>query len=518
MYRRNYVAICITAAISILIIFFNLGGFSLLDPDEPVYAETPKEMILYNDFISPKIYGEYWYDKPPMYYWLVSLSYKIFGINDFAARFPSALFAVVGIGVIFYFAQKLFNKNVGMISALVLVTSIEYFYLGKAAVTDITLNLFLTCSLLSFISKKYYSYYIFAGLAALTKGPIGLFFPSVIVLIYLIITNNLKELRQMKILPGVIIFSIIALPWYIIMYNFHGNVFIDTFLGFHNVTRFTTPEHPSGTLWYFYIPVLIVGFFPWIAILMQSVYNSLMNSRQKFNELAFLNTWMFVVFLFFSFAQTKLVSYILPMYPPMAIIVGWHIDQLCKKHYENRSVFSWIVLSCVFMVLVVVGSVSVIEEMPETRQGILYLNILLILMMVCILISTWQKKLERVLWVNIIGMCVFSLILVKMIIPAIAPQFSSFNIAQQFKQDYDNHSPIYVSKFLRPGFSFYSNYYGNELIFSDQSIPNLEPILQQNSKVYFILRDIDYTRIPESIRYQLTIIKTVDNKMILVTK
>ena len=160
----------LVALIATIIIFFNLGSIPLLDPDEPVYAETAQEMLQFNDFVSPRIYGEYWYDKPPMYYWLVAGAFQLFGVSEFSARFPSALLGVVCVLAVYSSGSRLFNRQAGMAGALVLVTSIEYFYLGKAAVTDITLCLCLTVSLLAFIEKKYYLFYIFAGLATVTKG------------------------------------------------------------------------------------------------------------------------------------------------------------------------------------------------------------------------------------------------------------------------------------------------------------------------------------------------------------
>lgn len=119
-----------------------LGHLPLLDPDEPVYAETAREMLQFQDFISPRIYGEFWYDKPPMYYWLVAVAFKIWGIGEFAARLPSALLAIGGSVVVYLSGRELFTERAGLLAGLVLTTSLEYFYLGKAAVTDITLTFF----------------------------------------------------------------------------------------------------------------------------------------------------------------------------------------------------------------------------------------------------------------------------------------------------------------------------------------------------------------------------------------
>lgn len=178
MSERLGLRFIIVIFVASLIMFYNLGSVPLFDPDEPVYAETAKEMIKFNDFLSPRIFGEFWYDKPPMYYWLVAAAFKLFGISEFTARVPSALLAVVCAGYIYRACSRLFDQTVGLLSALVLATSIEFFYLGKAAVTDITLTFYLTVALISFLEKRFYLFYIGAALATLTKGPIGILFPA----------------------------------------------------------------------------------------------------------------------------------------------------------------------------------------------------------------------------------------------------------------------------------------------------------------------------------------------------
>ena len=288
------------ALLSLVIFFFYLGGIPLLDPDEPVYAQTPKEMLAFSDLISPRIYGEFWYDKPPMYYWLVAGAYQLFGINEFAARFPSALLGLITVLYIYQMGTRFFGERAGFLSAMILATSIEFFYLGKAAVTDMTLTFCLTVALLSFIDKRYYLFYIFAGLATVTKGPVGILFPAIIIFIYLLVTRRWHELTAIKLPQGIFIFAAVALPWYVAMYQLHGAAFIDTFIGFHNVTRFTSPEHPEGVLWYYFIPVLILGFFPWSAVAVQAVWASIVNGNRAFSKLAFLNCWAWFIFLFFT--------------------------------------------------------------------------------------------------------------------------------------------------------------------------------------------------------------------------
>ncbi|MPL60454.1 Undecaprenyl phosphate-alpha-4-amino-4-deoxy-L-arabinose arabinosyl transferase [bioreactor metagenome] len=497
------------AVIASIIMFYNLGGIPLLDPDEPVYAETPKEMFAFQDFTSPRIYGEYWYDKPPMYYWLVAASYKVFGVSEFAARFPSALLGVVGVLVVYSFSRRLFNERAALASALVLATSIEYFYLSKAAVTDITLNLFLTLSLLSFITKKYYWFYLWAGLATLTKGPIGLLFPTAIIFLYLVTTWRFSELKSMKIPAGIMIYALVGIPWYLMMYQIHGSIFIDTFLGFHNITRFTSPEHPEVVLWYYYIPVLILGFFPWTAIGIQAVWSSIAKSRSERDTLIFLNIWAFFILLFFTVSQTKLVSYILPMFPPLAMIVGWYLNFLWQGRKQHC--LSWpialVVLSCLFIAAMIIG----LKAMPDLKLGVIIMSVILAIAAFAVFYLIYRQQFYSAFWMQVIAMMMFSIVLMSFLFPVASPNFTTVHIAKEFTEKYDGASPVYIIKFLRPGFAFYTDFYGKELLNADQ----FSKTIVESKRAYFVVRELDYNRLSDVERQQVKIVAKIADKMLL---
>ena len=123
--------------------------------------------------------------------------------------------------------------------------------------------------------------YVFMGLSVLTKGPVGIVLPLAIILLHLIATKNWIEIFNLKIFQGGIIFLLITVPWYGMMYNLHGMDFIETFLGFHNVTRFLSPEHESGQIWYYYLPVLCIGFFPWVSYLLPALYEGWRKTKKR---------------------------------------------------------------------------------------------------------------------------------------------------------------------------------------------------------------------------------------------
>lgn len=510
--RRIWINIAIVLCVAGIIMFSYLGLQPLWDPDEPVYAETAQEMLQFRDLISPRIYGEFWYDKPPMYYWLVAGAFKIFGIGEFAARFPSALLAVGGAMLVYLSGRKLFSERAGLLAALILATSLEYFYLGNAAVTDMTLTFFLTAALLAFLHRKYYLLYGCAALAVVTKGPIGVVLCGAIIGLYLILTGSLATLKRMKVLSGAALFAVIALPWYLAMYYYHGMAFIDTFLGFHNVTRFLQPEHVMGKIWYYYIPVLILGFFPWTAFVMQAVSTGIREKGENRNPCIFLVIWAGVIFLFFTMSQTKLVSYILPLYPPLALLVGWYFDKAWSE--KRYSVLKWSAISFTMVAVLFVAGLfyGAAQVSAEMMMPLKFMAGFFLLFIAAVLLLSYRRDFRAVFTAHIIGMMVFIAFLMTQVLPLAAPVVSVKAFVNEFRQYYDGQAQVYVAKFYRPGFMFYSGLPSNEI--KQEELQGT--ILGKNSKAYFVVRKKDYDKLPPELQGRVQILATLEDKILFV--
>lgn len=511
MWNHKKIWLGIVLSITVFIVFFQLGSLPLFDPDEPVYAQTAKEMIAYHDYVSPRIYGEFWYDKPPMYYWLVAACFKIFGISEWAARFPSAMAAVLCVGVVYRFGRKVFGQAGGIASALVLATSVEFFYVAKAAVTDMTLTFLLTAALLFFWEKKYYLFYLFAALATVTKGPIGLVFPGVIVASYVLYTKSWQVIKEMKLPSGALLYSGVALPWYVVMYQLHGQAFLDTFIGYHNITRFTTAEHAATSGWYFFIPVVIIGFFPWITLLGQAVRASFSEGRTSRPVLVFLQIWAAFIFTFFSLSSTKLVTYILPMYPPLALIVGWYIGRWYEERENCQSGYVWPLSLSILIVSMLGGMYVAGSRMPELVGGFSLLALILLMLLLLVWHSVYAKNPLAGIGAQVIAMVVTASIIVAVLAPAVSARFTSRTLAQEFAYVYDQTSPVYVTKFLHPGFSFYSHVFGTEI----KSVDELRQALARQASAYYVLRQADYQGLTDQERAQMKVLWT-SNKLLLV--
>lgn len=304
------------------------------DPVESNYALTAKEMLLSGDWLSPRIYGHYWFDKPIMIYWLIALSFKILGITDFAARLPAALFSAGSVTFMYWFGKKLFNDyKIALLSALVLGTSLEFWVLAKMIITDAVLFFFTSVSLATFYLGLrnngiiwYVVAYGAAGMAVLTKGPIGLVLPGIIIISYIVLTRQWQLLKKMFLLPGFLIFLLVAGPWYLKMYQIHGNAFIDTFLGLHNYVRATVSEHPDDNVFYYYLVLFPMSLLPWTGILL--TYRSILGQEIKSTHLVYLTIWPIIIIIFYSLMATKYLTYVFPASFPVALLIGYTLRKM----------------------------------------------------------------------------------------------------------------------------------------------------------------------------------------------
>ena len=478
-------------------IMFGIGGTPLLDPDEPVYAETAREMIQTGDFLSPRIFGAYWYDKPPMYYWLVALAQLIFGDNEFAARFPAALMASFTAIMVYVSTAHIFNERAGFWSALILTSCVQFFYMGKAAVTDTTLLFFMSGALLAFMHKRYWLMYICMALATVTKGPIGIVMPGIIIFLYLLFMGNLREIMRMHVIRGLLLYFLITSPWYYAMYTVHGMEFINTFLGFHNVTRFTTPEHANRVTFWYYFPVIILGMFPWTGILLQSIKESLFGSRiDDMRHLLFYHIWWGFVFIFFTLCQTKLVSYILPMFPPLTIIIGWNISRMLTKFRHNNTFYSWMAGSGIMFLLLGIGWMVGSQYLPEASFSLIMLGFLTLLLGFAAIFTLWYyRDIELSAGIHTLIGIVTMCVAFAFVLPVIADRFSVKSISSVYTSECQQDAPIYVDKFLRPGFMYYAGKAGTEMLPKTDALQNA---LQNAGHKYILVRGLEYRRVQKT--------------------
>jgi hypothetical protein len=307
----------------------------ITDPVESNYALTAKEMVLSGNFLSPQIYGQYWYDKPIMIYWLIAGSFQLFGLNEFAARFPAALFSALSVTVLYRFTYSLSGRRHALLSALILGTSLEYWLLARFVITDSVLLFFSSLSLAwlyqGMIGKGvfyYYGAYAAAGLAVLTKGPVGLVLPGLIVLLFIAVRREWRMLTELCWGRGLTIFFGVAAPWYYLMYLQHGMDFINTFLGLHNYLRATVSEHPKDNVFYYYLVLFPLSLLPWTGLLFPAVWQAVKKTSRLH---CYLLTWFVTILVFYTLMATKYPTYVFPAAFPAAILMGEYLEKMLAE-------------------------------------------------------------------------------------------------------------------------------------------------------------------------------------------
>lgn len=358
-------------------LFLYLAGNQLLaitDTAESNYALTAKEMVLSGDWISPRIYGRYWYDKPIFYYWELALSFALFGFNEMAARLPAAILGSASVLFTYWFARRTYGEKTGWLSAIILGTSVECWILSKAVITDSTLFLFMSGAVAFFYlgyteNRKYYFLcYLFAALATLTKGPIGILLPGLACLLFLLYKKDLKEMAHVHLLSGLVLFILIAGAWYGTMCYLHGKDFLLNFIGVHNVLRATVSEHPSHNKWYFYLMIYFIGFAPWSFFIPFSLFRRWkerkLNLRSADDMTQLLVIYAFVIFLFFQLVATKYTTYTFPALFSLSILTA-----RLYRDYDFRIEKAGLALGVVYTVLTVAAAPSIMLSRSGKEIG-----------------------------------------------------------------------------------------------------------------------------------------------------
>ncbi len=323
--------------------FIMLGIRPLFTPDEGRYAEIAREMVASGDYVTPYLNSIKYFEKPIFFYWLGALSIKIGGLNIGSLRSINGLLGLIGCLLTYFTARQLYGRKTGLLSALILGTSILYFVMAHTISLDLPVTVFLSATLYACLlgaeepnTRKSWFFFLAASVAAalavLTKGLIGIVFPAMIVGAWIILMQEWRLLKPSLLLSCLLIFLIVAAPWHIIVGMRNPEFFYFYFIEQHFLRYATMDIGHYQPIWFF-IPCLILGFFPWIVFLPQTICASLPSSFKnlsaKRTELFFL-LWAIIIFAFFSFSKSKLIPYILPVIPPLSILTARYLANLQK--------------------------------------------------------------------------------------------------------------------------------------------------------------------------------------------
>lgn len=340
--RANFIGFILVLLLGLAVWLPGLGRLPLFSRDEALYAEAGREMLARGDWITPRVNGELFFEKPPLLYWASAAGYKIFGVSFLAARLPAALSAILVVLLTAIIGAKAWNLRAGLLAALALALSLQMALIGRMGIMDMPLTFLTLLALVAY--WRWWRKGDFAGaaafgaviaLAVLMKSIAGLLAPA-IALIHLFFFRPVSRPRLLPILLGVVTFAIIASPWFIIMAQRHGAAYGTVFFLRHHLLRIMQPmQGHRGPVWY-YVALILVSFFPWVTLLPAALRHSRQEpTAQPRETTAFWRSlavvWILVVLIPFSIIRTKLPGYVTPLFPALALLVGAELDQRLRR-------------------------------------------------------------------------------------------------------------------------------------------------------------------------------------------
>jgi 4-amino-4-deoxy-L-arabinose transferase-like glycosyltransferase len=332
-----------------------LGRGAITDADEAFYAEAAREMVASGDWVTPQYNHEPRFQKPILYYWLTATTYRLAGASEWAARLWSALSGVGLVLVTAAAARRWYDDGVGLLAGAIVATSFGYYSIGRMALPDLPLTFFITAAIwLALVATlddprdqtRWVALSgVAAGLAFLTKGPVGLAIPAMVVLPIVLLERRSLNLTLSQIGLALGLFAVIALPWYGVMWQRHGAAYLESFFVGDNVERFATDRFNDPRPWWFYGPVLLGGLLPWtpLAIVWISPVWRFITRRQDIETVELrLLLWAIIPLVFYSISIGKQPRYILPVLPPLATLLAHSILERTRDWRSIDGARVWI--------------------------------------------------------------------------------------------------------------------------------------------------------------------------------
>ncbi len=532
----HFFRLVLVVLVSLLLNLSALGSTKLWDADEGFFVSTASEMYAHRDWIVPTFNGKVFGHKPPWMYWLMMTGFHLFGRNEFAARIPTALFGVLTACLTYRLGAMLFNERVGFYSGLVLPTCLMFNVVSHAATPDVSLVFFITLALYLFARpglcrvnfaddqtsqlKQGFRFirwsdwiliYTCLSLAVLVKGPIGILLPMAVIGLFGLCTtakeelaaggnwkvclraalrpwgprNFLKTVWHMRPFTAIAALFVIAGPWFVIVGLKTNGQFLYDFFVVHHLHRFTSAMENHGGSFFYYPVSIMAGTFPWsffaVPVILES-WHQRGTVRRHWRPIVFLGCWIGVFVGLFSLSATKLSNYVLPVYPPIAILVGVYFEQLrslAPRHLRNVKVqlaaLSMLLVGALFLIgLPIIASMKLnglrllerIAIAPALQNELGWLGLLGIPVMLAGAVTLWcsrgmyvrQFGLKNIFPVTFASAVLF----LAMIWLWYAPRFSRFQTPQRLAEraaEFRTAHPdqtIVAFDFFRPSMVYYA--------------------------------------------------------------
>ncbi len=428
--------------------------------DEGRYSEIPRYMAQSGDWVTPRLNGIKYFEKPPLQYWTTAAAYKVFGEHHWSARLWPALTGFLGVLLMFYAGARLYGADAGLYAALVLGSSFLYAAIAHINTLDMGLTFFLGLALTGLLlaldvradarQTRLWMHVAWAAcaLAVLSKGLIGIVLPAAVIILYMLAKRDFALWRKLHLVTGGLLFLLICAPWFIAV-SIANPEFPWFFFVHEHFARYTTTIHHRYQPWYYFIPILLIGILPWLVTL----FDALLGARKRtgsvagFDPTLFLLLWAGFIFVFFSISGSKLASYILPMFPALALLIAVRLTTISGR------TLAWQLAPVAVLALagliavpqtIKLASTSVPVELYQNQIPWLYAAAgTLLAGSVTAMICGWRGHVRRAVIVcGFAGLVTTQLALTSH--DSLSPAYSTYHLVQKLKP------------YLKPGVPFYS--------------------------------------------------------------
>jgi len=357
-------------AVFALVWLYALGIRTLVPPDEGRYAEMAREMFLTGDWITTRLNGIKYFEKPPLQTWMNALSFAAFGLGEWQARLWTGLCGFGGVLLTGYTGRRVFGARAGFYAALALGSSLFWVASGQIDSLDMSLSGMMAIALCSLLiaqqdsatpaQQRNWMLLCWAGmaLAVLAKGLIGLVLPGAVLVLYTVFSQDWKIWTRLHLGKGLLLFFAIATPWFVLV-GLRNPEQPHFFFIHEHFERFLLKTHHREGAWYYFVVLLIPGIMPWLGVLPQSLWGAMRRQPGTFQPKLMLLIWAVFIFFFFSYSSSKLPGYILPIYPALALLIG-----TCLENTSRRSRL----LAAGLLVVVGVAAVLAVPKMSTVAM------------------------------------------------------------------------------------------------------------------------------------------------------
>jgi 4-amino-4-deoxy-L-arabinose transferase-like glycosyltransferase len=340
--RRTWIALALIMAV---VWFANLDVRKLQHPDEGRYAEIAREMVASGNWVTPRVNGIKYFEKPALQYWLTAASFEAFGISEWTARLPTALAGFLTVVAIGWAGAVLASPAVGVYSAAVLASCLWHFGMSHILTLDALLSFCLALALAGFLlaqradatprerERMMLVAYVATAAGILTKGVVALAIPGTTLLLYSLATRDFGPWKRLHLARGLPLLLLLTAPWFIVV-SMRNPEFARFFFIHEHIERFLTPESRRPGPWWYFLPMLVTGLLPWTGVFLWRLKASWRDAAVDaggFSWARFCLIWSAFILVFFSISHSKLPSYILPMFPALALVLGWQLEVMTAR-------------------------------------------------------------------------------------------------------------------------------------------------------------------------------------------